>query len=249
MVEPRAAVGATAASDRVTGCMEAILLQEVSCVKGYAVLGVDGHLGTVVDLLFDDTTWKLRWLVANTRQWFPSHEVLLPVSVWGHPDSARRQFTVKLTMQQIQDSLGADRARPVSQQQEVDLGAGPADTFGAIDASTESPDPHLRSMEAVLGHRVNAVDEVIGHVDELLVEDADWSIRYLKVDTRDWRRDSRVLIPPRSIRAIDWQERLVHLHVDRQKIASTPPYGPVPTIAKSDAGVLPVHWGIKWIKA
>ncbi|MEO8340061.1 MAG: PRC-barrel domain-containing protein [Nitrospirota bacterium] len=248
------------------------MLREVSSVKGYAILGVDGYLGTISDLLFDDTTWKLRWLVVNTRHWFPSREVLLPVSAWGCPDPARRQFTVKLTMQQIKDSPGADSDRPVSRQTGVDLygqrgqetsladnhcedGVPGSCTVSALRSScaaraiSKQADPHLRSVEAVLGHRVNAIDEVIGHIDELLVDATDWSIRYFKVDTRDWRRGNRVLIPPRSIRAIDWREKRVYLHVSRQKIESSPPYGS-PTIAtEPNTEVAPVHWGIKWIKA
>ena len=34
-----------------------------SALKGYAIEASDGRVGTVSDFLFDDTTWKLRWLV------------------------------------------------------------------------------------------------------------------------------------------------------------------------------------------
>jgi hypothetical protein len=45
-------------------------------------------------------------------------------------------------------------------------------------------DPHLRSIEAVTGYHIHASDGEIGHVEDFLVEDADWSIHYLVVDTR-----------------------------------------------------------------
>ena len=57
---------------------ERAMLWNASMMNGYAVLGLDGHLGTVSDLLFDDSSWKMRWLVVSTRDWFRNHEVLLP---------------------------------------------------------------------------------------------------------------------------------------------------------------------------
>jgi sporulation protein YlmC with PRC-barrel domain len=47
-------------------------------------------------------------------------------------------------------------------------------------------DPHLRSIEAVTGYHINASDGEIGHVETMLVDDADWSIHYLVVDTKNW---------------------------------------------------------------
>ncbi len=56
------------------------------------------------------------------------------------------------------------------------------------------------------------------------MEDADWSIRYLVVDTSNWWLGKKVLISPRSAREIDWMERLVNLNVDRQRVKNSPAY-------------------------
>ena len=37
-----------------------------SALKGYAIEASDGRIGTVKTFLFDDTTWKIRWLVIDT---------------------------------------------------------------------------------------------------------------------------------------------------------------------------------------
>jgi hypothetical protein len=58
------------------------------------------------------------------------------------------------------------------------------------------------------------------------VDDADWGIRYIIVDTRDWWRGERVLISPLSVRKIDWANKLIHLDVDRQKVKDSPRYNP-----------------------
>jgi hypothetical protein len=88
----------------------------------------------------------------------------------------------------------------------------------------EDDDPHLRSINAVTGYHIHASDGEIGHIEDFLVEDADWSIHYLVVDTKNWWPGKKVLISPRWAREIDWTDRLVNLHVDRQKVKDSPVY-------------------------
>lgn len=223
------------------------MLWDISILKGYAVLGSDGRLGTVTDLLFDDSTWKMRWLVVNTRDWFPSHEVLLPVAAWGRLDFSQRQFTVRLTSRDIEDSPGIEEYLPVSRQGRIDTEGGLRAPC-AIGPKPGCGDPHLRSVDAVLGHRVYAGDAEIGHVDEILVDSADWSIRFIKVDTRGWRPESRMVVPPRSIREIDWPGRLLHLAADpKESIGS--PYCPAVGSDDLHDEILPAHRGISWVKS
>ena len=144
------------------------------------------------DLLFDDTTWRLRWIVANTRYWFPSGEVLLPVSALGRPDPRWRLLPVDLTVRQIEGSPPAGEHPPLSQP-----------------ALPWRHDPHLRSVEAVVGHRVHLLDRVVGHVEELLVDDDGWLIRFIVVDVCKWRPGERILLSPRRVSQIDWTRRMV----------------------------------------
>ena len=67
------------------------------------------------------------------------------------------------------------------------------------DSRRNDDDPHLRSIEAVTGYHIHASDGEIGHVEDFLIEDADWSIRYLVVDTKNWWPGKKVLISPRSV--------------------------------------------------
>jgi len=204
------------------------MLWTAAMMKGYAVSGTDGRLGTASDLLFDDVSWRMRWLVVSTGDWFPNHDVLLPVSALGHLDPVRRRFRVALTVRQIRDSPHVEGDLPVSRQEEVGsplrrAGAGPRTgprTGYAVLSASRPNDPHLRSMEAVLGHLVHAIDGLIGHVDDFLIDDAAWNIRFIKIDTRDWGPARRVSLSPRLIRRIDWPARAVHLHVDRREIES-----------------------------
>jgi hypothetical protein len=94
-------------------------------------------------------------------------------------------------------------------------------------------DPHLRSVEAVTGYHIHARDGEIGHVEDFLVEDEDWSVHFLVVKTRNWWPGREVLISPRSTGKIDWAGSLVNLAVDRQKVKDSPAYDPSMTVDRA----------------
>ena len=71
---------------------------------------------------------------------------------------------------------------------------------------------------------IHARNGEIGHVADFLVEDGDWSIHYLVVDTQNWWPGKKVLISPRSITATDWSMRTVSLAVDRKKVKDSLEY-------------------------
>ena len=73
------------------------MLIKASAIHGYSVKATDGSIGTVSDLLFDDASWTVRWLVVETGSWLLDRRVLLPVSALGPPDSAARTVPVNLT--------------------------------------------------------------------------------------------------------------------------------------------------------
>jgi len=231
------------------------MLRNSSEIVGYTIGASDGQLGKVTDVLFDDKTWLVRWLVIDTGSWLVGRKVLLPPSVLGHFSQIGHQFSVRLTMQQVKDSPGIDTDLPVSRQVETStydyygwkpywstglyigsygLGAGgmPLMTYGDSQRRSDEiaadprgdDDVHLRSIRAVTGYHICASDGEIGHVEDFLVEDADWSIHYLVVGTKNWWLGKKVLISPRSIRGIDWEENLLNLWVDRQKVKDSPSY-------------------------
>ena len=84
------------------------MLRNASSFNGYVIAASDGKLGTVSDLLFDDATWLIRWLVVDTGNWLPGRHVLLPPSVMGNVDPSKQEFTVRLTMQEVQASPAID---------------------------------------------------------------------------------------------------------------------------------------------
>jgi uncharacterized protein YrrD len=86
------------------------------------------------------------------------------------------------------------------------------------DVQRRKNDPNLRSVKEVTGYHIHASDGEIGHVEDLLIEDDDWSIHYFVVDTKNWSPGNRVLISPLFVQSIQWSDRLVNLKINRQKV-------------------------------
>jgi hypothetical protein len=52
-------------------------LRSIRELTGYHVRAVDGELGHVKDFLVDDVTWGVRYLIVDTRDWWPGKRVLV----------------------------------------------------------------------------------------------------------------------------------------------------------------------------
>lgn len=237
------------------------MLQKISDLNGYKILATDGALGTVSDVLFDDTSWLVRWLVVDTGNWLSGRKVLLPTSALGHIDTDAQSFSVRLTQVQVKDSPDIDQDQPVSRQQEGNVydyyGWSPywstgfymggygymgdmagIGTYGQprhhdeehYDTLRAEGDAHLRSAKAVHGYHIHATDGEIGHIDDFLLEDADWSIHYMVIDTTNWWAGKKVVISPRSAHDIDWSGRRINLNVDRETVRGSPLYDATVTI-------------------
>jgi hypothetical protein len=53
------------------------MLFAVSGLEGCTVKATDGEVGAVSDFLFDDATWKVRWMVVGAGHWLPGRQVLI----------------------------------------------------------------------------------------------------------------------------------------------------------------------------
>lgn len=98
--------------------------------------------------------------------------------------------------------------------------------LGGIDADPGSDDVHLRSLREVTGYDIEAVNGEIGHVDDLVLDDENWSVRYMVVDTGKFLPGKRVLISPEWIARTSWEESSVIVDVTREQLKDGPEFDP-----------------------
>ena len=224
------------------------MLWSSESLRGYSVRATDGRLGSVHDLLFDDESWRVRYLVVDTA-WLFGRRVLLSPATLGTPDRDAEEFPVAMTSEQVRHSPDIDTDQPVSRQQEIALhshygwapywsapvvtpamfGEGSGIITGTVPntaAANAGGDRHLRSAHEMKGYDIHAADGNIGHLDDFLIQDDGWTVRYFIVDTRRWLPGKKVLVSPQWIGRVSWGDQSVDVDLPRERIESSPEYQP-----------------------
>ena len=221
------------------------MLDKAKILKGYKLHALDGEIGSVEEFYFDDKHWTIRYLVVETGNWLMGREVLISPYAVSSVDADLKTISVNLTKKQIEDSPPLESHKPVSRQFEDSYYAyygwptywdGPY-AWGpysyASDArahwdrvlrNAESGDRNLRSTRDVTGHHIQASDGEIGHVEDFVIDDDSWTIRYLVVDTQNWWPGKKVLISPMWIESISWIDAKVFVLQSREDVRKSPEY-------------------------
>jgi sporulation protein YlmC with PRC-barrel domain len=238
----------------------------ISDLIGYAIRATDGDLGKVDEFYFDDQTWTIRYVVVETGNWLSGRKVLLSLAAFGKPEPASRRFSVDLTRIQVRNSPNVDTKRPIYRQQEVELHehyqwpwpGGYGGTFGttplplsddevlAEQENAESgrrDDPHLRSTRQITGYHIHATDGLIGHVEDFMVDDEDWAIRFLVADTHNWLPGKKVILSPRWVKRVQWADSLVYFDLTRESIKNSLEFNPSKPISRDYEAFLLGHFG------
>lgn len=80
-------------------------LRDSTRVIGYDIRATDDSIGHVQDFIFDDLTWAIRYLVVDTRNWWPGGEKVLIGTQWiDRIDWATKAVYVTMTRDQVKRS-------------------------------------------------------------------------------------------------------------------------------------------------
>ena len=107
-----------------------------------------------------------------------------------------------------------------------------ADSTLADAAEHGDEDSHLRSCKAIMDYHIVATDGEIGHVHGLLVDEENWAICYMVVNTSNWWLGHQVLIAPQWIKEVSWSGATVTIDHNRQAVKDAPPYDSMTRIFK-----------------
>lgn len=216
-----------------------------SKLEGYSIGAKDGDIGSVEDFLFDDKLWTVRYLVADTAKWLPGRRVVLSPMALGRVEPDEQRLTVSLTKEQVENSPDID-SRNFTRANETsyyDYYGWPyywvgGDVWGtstapgvlaaqqkmAMTAREQENDTHLRSINDVMDYYIEATDGDIGHVEDFIIDDETWEIRYMVVDTKNWWPGKKVLVSPEWIDRVSWSDSRVYVDLSREAIKSSPEF-------------------------
>jgi uncharacterized protein YrrD len=243
--------------------------RSINHLVGGTVRAKDGDLGRVEEFYFDDHKWIIRYMVVDTRRWLQGRQVLISTAVSKRPIWKSRVFPVNLTKKQVRSSPSIDTDKPVSRQHEAELhdyynwpvywGAG-LEPYGGVGypvpthflplatrerkTSFEKPaDPNLRSTRQVTGYNIQATDGEIGHVQDFIVDDQTWAIRYVVVNTQNWLPGKKVLVFPAWISRVSWDKSKVLVDLSRESVKNSPAFDPSKPVSRGYEERLFDHYG------
>jgi hypothetical protein len=228
---------------------EIFMQQNIKELIGHRLQALDGSIGQVRDFYFDDKTWAIRYLVADTGSWMTGRLVLLSPHSFGRRDPLDQTLHLKLQKAQIENSPPIEAHKPVSRQYEIDYfkyygwpaywtvpAAGGFGGFpmlaapSAVQVEAQQPHPpredkHLRSVQAATGYAIHATDGIIGTVSGFLLDDRHWTISHVVVDAGHWYSGKEILIPTGRIGRISYVDSQIFADLTRSDIQQTADHG------------------------
>jgi len=187
---------------------------------------LDGEIGSLKDLYFDDKDWIVRYLVAETGSWLFQRKVLISPMAFEQPVAITNDsISMTINKEQVKNSPDIDTELPVSLQQESSLfdhyswpsfgraGMG-WPTTGMLKGTSalinklevqEDFDPHLRSFGHVSKYEVHTESGPIGVMKDLIIDMNDWSIPHFVLEQLHPNNHKTSLIPTSKVISIDWE--------------------------------------------
>lgn len=235
-------------------------LRNLSQLNKFHLQARDGEIGRLKEVFFDDEHWTVRYFVVHTGNWLLGRDVLIPPSAIAGVEEDGHRLQVDLAREQIENCPDVDTSLPISRHSENDYygyyGLQPYWLHNPLPEDIPEPrpappelqprepdQPHLRSSKAVTGYHLHAQDGELGQVEDFILDDNDWTIRYLEINTHKWRPGKHVLVAPIWIHSIDWHSKEVIANLNRQAIESAPVYDRTRLIGKDYELSLYKHYG------
>src|SRR5688572_5395811 len=215
-------------------------------IKGTTVRARDGEVGTLDDFIFEQSRWTVRYLVIDTGSWLSGRKVLLsPMAVAGRWDRSGialsvRQERVKGSPDLQLAGLARDRETALLAHYSQPVYWEGTNIWGMFDtpsALVSAPEETilrrgtpagdaivegLRSTEEIVGYHIQASDGEIGHVDDFLIGEESWRIRYLVVDTSNWIGGRSVLVGTDIVETVDGERGMLRVSDSREDIRMSP---------------------------
>lgn len=243
----------------------------IKSLIGFTIGGTDGEIGKVKEFYFDDSSWTIRYLIVETGSWLFGRNVLISPEALLTPDWEGKIFPVRLTKEQIKNSPDIDTEKPVYRQQEIELNgyypwtnywgngiwAGGMGTTGMMTSPSipfetaihlnaggdDTANPHLRSTAKVTGYNIKATDGEIGDVEDFIIDDSTWKIDFILVDTGNWFPGKKVLISPKWIKEVSWENSAVIVNATEEQVKNSPEYQPSEQLSDSYESNLKNYYG------
>lgn len=250
------------------------MLRRLEELLGYELSAPDGIVGTLHDALLDDETWTVRYVAVDTGLWLGRVVLVSPISIDSPDWQGRRMplRVTRGEIEQSPDLLSRPRLTRDDEREFAAFYGYPqywgavtlwgwADRPGALVSAPPSGylpptalDPAAANEDVlttsifsgrdIRGYHIHALDGEIGHVDDFIIDEDTWSVRYLQIDTSNWIGGKTVLLSTRWIQRIDPADGKIHVEVTKDRIENSPQFDPGQPIDRVFEERLHQHYGL-----
>ncbi|HSY18124.1 MAG TPA: PRC-barrel domain-containing protein [Candidatus Acidoferrales bacterium] len=228
--------------------------RSINQLHGNKLEATDGEIGRVKDFYFDDQSWAVRYVAAETGAWLISRQVLLSPHAFSGFPQFEKTLPVNLSRKQIEASPAIEWHKPVSWQFEEEYhryygwpcyweGDGlrsfpvsgpvkknlPGTAGAAIAKKQNGADAHLRSARVVRSYRLQGLDGFIGHISDFMMNEKTWVISGLTIKIGQRFSENEVVIPVSKVSRVSYDESTVFVDMTREAVGQG--HTPQPALA------------------
>ncbi|MEX1020319.1 MAG: PRC-barrel domain-containing protein [Litorilinea sp.] len=162
---------------------------------------------------------------------------------WGVPPTNPAPGTMSPMTGSPTTGAGYAHDAPVTTSVETRSQFGPGreevpDEVAIAMRKAEGSSRQIHSVDKLNGFSILAQDGEIGGVSDVFIDDANWEIRYLLVDTGTWLPGRAVLIAPQWIEQLNLDDSTVKVAMTQEQIENSPEYDPAGGVDRDYEGAL-----------
>jgi sporulation protein YlmC with PRC-barrel domain len=232
------------------------MLMSLAELVGFSIQAADGQIGKVSDFYFDEKEWIVRYLIDQTGSWFSRRQVVIAPACIVKIDIGKKEIVTGLTRSQVENSPRIDLGKPLAQDEEQQI----INYYHWPDyksltkewmmqrnmaADKISSGPNLHSSQTITGYHIITREEEVGFVENMIVDDKNWMIRYLVIDANFGLESKKILIAPDWIDTINWHERDMSVNIATKKMSECPTFDLSMPIRREYENLLYEHFECK----
>ncbi len=205
------------------------MLKRFSDLRKMRLSAIDRDVGKIHDILLEDGTWNVRYLIVGVWNTMPVRRVLIAPAAISELDFDYMRVSTSLHAQQVLDSPPLDHDQPVSRQYEralVDHFGWPIYWLGrlfkspqsllkssdeTIQSASDIEESSLRSAREICRYRVEDRDGRAGYMSDLAVNLDEWRIELAFATSGSWVPAEPKMFPVECVSRVDWPGRCVHI--------------------------------------
>jgi len=217
-------------------------------LTGFSIETLDKVNGIVRDFLFDEEKWIIKYMEAEFGNIYSNKKILIPRHFLKNPNWEHRIFPINLTGETVTKCPVSKNTEIVSREYEEEIksyyGIEGAKEYEYVQPTTivfpprpikppakKANDTYLessvRSFREVHRYQIHTTDKNLGHVEDMIVDDDDWQIVYLLIDTSNWSPISKkVLVPIDQLKEISYAQKEVKIGWHSENLMNAPEFNP-----------------------